>query len=296
MRQHRLALCKDHFTEWIIQQTERFIQKYHMFTKEDRILVAVSGGKDSLSLWDVLWRAGYAADGLYIQLGIDQGNYSEESSNYSIDFARERDLKLHVVNVRDTYGVSIIEMSKKSLRGKGRPCAVCGLVKRYIMNQVAHDGGYTVLTTGHNLDDEAAVLFGNTLHWSLDMLARQAPVLEAKGGLARKTKPFCRFYERETAAYAFINGIDYIYDECPFSYGSKSLRYKELLNRLEEKQPGTKLNFYIEFLKARKNGVFSDEGIIPEELASQTCSNCGQLTTAPDKCAFCRMLERIAEK
>ena len=58
---------------------------------------------------------------------------------------------------------------------------------------------YDVLVTGHNLDDEAAVLFSNTLGWDLDLLQRQSPVLPAKMGLTRKTKPFCRFYEKESA-------------------------------------------------------------------------------------------------
>ncbi|MHB1449397.1 MAG: tRNA(Ile)-lysidine synthetase, partial [Bellilinea sp.] len=59
MRQHRLALCKDHYLAWIIDQTQRFIEKYDMFNRREQVLVAVSGGKDSLALWDVLWRLGY---------------------------------------------------------------------------------------------------------------------------------------------------------------------------------------------------------------------------------------------
>jgi hypothetical protein len=51
-----------------------------MFTRDDRILMAVSGGKDSLGLWDILTRLGYKADGLYIGLGIDGGfGYSDQS-------------------------------------------------------------------------------------------------------------------------------------------------------------------------------------------------------------------------
>jgi tRNA-5-methyluridine54 2-sulfurtransferase len=76
MRQHKLALCKEHYLEWIPEQTERFIKKYKMFSREEKVIVAVSGGKDSLSLWDILVRLGYKADGLYIGLGIDGGHGS----------------------------------------------------------------------------------------------------------------------------------------------------------------------------------------------------------------------------
>ena len=79
MRQHKLALCKEHYLEWVPEQTARFIKKYEMFTHHEKILVAVSGGKDLLGLWDILVRLGYQADGLYLGLGIDEGiNYSHE--------------------------------------------------------------------------------------------------------------------------------------------------------------------------------------------------------------------------
>src|ERR671935_2927460 len=87
MRQHKLALCKEHYLEWVPEQTERFIKKYEMFTHDERILVAVSGGKDSLSLWDILVRLGYQADGLYLGLGI--GDYSDESGEYTRAFAAQ---------------------------------------------------------------------------------------------------------------------------------------------------------------------------------------------------------------
>ena len=88
MRQHRLALCREHFLEWIPEQTQRFIERYRMFTPEERILVAVSGGKDSLGLWDVLQRLGYQADGLYISLGIDGGSgYSATSHGMAAAYA-----------------------------------------------------------------------------------------------------------------------------------------------------------------------------------------------------------------
>jgi predicted PP-loop superfamily ATPase len=73
MRQHKLALCKEHYLEWVPEQTERFIKKYGMFSRDEKVLVAVSGGKDSLALWDILVKLGYQADGLYLGLGIDGG-------------------------------------------------------------------------------------------------------------------------------------------------------------------------------------------------------------------------------
>lgn len=298
MRQHKLALCKDHYLEWIPEQTERFIKKYDMFRREEKILVAVSGGKDSLSLWDILQRLGYQADGLYIGLGIEGTpyaahggiKYSSESHRLAEKFARERGLELHVVDMQQEYGQTIPMLAESSQRGQGKPCAVCGLVKRHVMNRSARDLGYDALATGHNLDDEVAVLFGNTLQWAGNFLLRQSPVLPSTSGLARKAKPLCRFYEREMAAYALLRGIEYIYEECPFAEGSTSIYYKELLNRLETDKPGSKLTFYLRFLEARETGLFAAAPASAPDL--HPCPNCGQPTSTDDLCSFCRMIAK----
>ena len=159
------------------------------------------------------------------------------------------------------------------------------------MNRIARDLGYDVLATGHNLDDEAAVLFGNTLNWASEFLLRQGPVLPEKNGLARKVKPLCRFYEREMTAYALLSGIEYIYEECPFAEGSKSIFYKETLNQLETTRPGAKLIFYLGFLEARKSGeLFIEKNV--EAGVLHDCPKCGQPTSTPDYCSFCRMIEK----
>jgi uncharacterized protein (TIGR00269 family) len=306
MRHHKLALCGEHYVEWFAAQTERTIEKYKMFSRRERILVAVSGGKDSLALWDVLLRLGYQADGLYIGLGINEPiPYSDVSlektrafvargewrvaSGENTQYAIRNTPTLHVVDIAQTYGKTIPEIAREKMRGQGRPCAACGLTKRYVMNRLALEKGYTVLATGHNLDDEIAVLFQNTLRWQMGYLARQAPVLPAsREGLVKKVKPLCRFYERETATYALVRGIDYIYDECPHAVGNLTNFYKTLFNQLEAESPGAKLSFYLEFLRARSEGAFESFNQT-EEL--HACQVCGQPTSAPGRCAFCRMWE-----
>ncbi len=292
MRHHKLSLCAAHYLTWFVQQTERAIHKYRMFTHDERILVAVSGGKDSLALWDVLLRLGYHADGLTIDLGIDDGvYYSAHSLEMTQAFAAQHpETRLHVVSIPARYGESVPAVARRKRRVQ-RPCAVCGLIKRHEMNRVALEEGYDVLATGHNLDDEAATLFGNVLHWQSTYLRRQAPVLPANdAGLARKVKPFCRSYERETAAYTLLRGIAYIYEECPFAVGATSLEHKATLTQLEHDAPGTKLHFYLSFLKAKREGLFSAEQ--QEGTALHPCQKCGQPTIAPDLCAFCRLWEK----
>lgn len=280
VRRHNAAYCGDCFERFFRDQVERAIGHDKMFSKADRILVAVSGGKDSLALWDVLLDLGYDADGLYIDLGI--GEYSGTSREMSERFAAARDRTLHISSLDQSYGVTVPLIAEQTRRA---PCSGCGLAKRYLFNREAAERGYDVVATGHNLDDEAATLLGNVLHWQTGYLARQAPVLEAEdAGLVRKVKPLYRLSEHETAAYAVIKGIEYVVEECPNAVGAKSILYKEALNLLERQSPGTKQTFLFGFLdKAR--GVFAEGD--PHEL--RPCIECEQPTTT-ERCAFCRLL------
>jgi tRNA-5-methyluridine54 2-sulfurtransferase len=175
IRRHNAAFCQGHFLDHISNQVAKTIKEFEMFGPEDRLLVAVSGGKDSLALWDLLLDLGYDATGFYLDLGI--GGYSSRSKDACIAFAASRDAKLIIRNLAEEHGYTVPELSKLTRRA---PCSGCGLNKRYEFNRAALEEGFDILVTGHNLDDEVATLFGNVLHWNTDMLARQAPVLEER--------------------------------------------------------------------------------------------------------------------
>jgi len=291
MPQHRLNLCETHFVAWMREIVARTIHRHRMFAPDARLLVAVSGGKDSLTLWEILNHLGYETEGLYIHLGIDSDGYSDQSQRKAEGFAAANGLRLTVVNVAEVYGCGIPEIT---WTGRGqRVCGACGLVKRHIMNQAAYEGRFDAIATGHNMDDEAAVLLQNLLHWQQGYLRRQDAVLPASHPrLARKVKPLCRTYERESAAYALVRGIDFVEAECPYAVDASTIRYKLLLNQLERESPGTKYQFYQGFLAAKAEGLFSEA---PEGDSADwsTCSECGQPTLGGDLCSFCRLWRRV---
>jgi uncharacterized protein (TIGR00269 family) len=290
LSQHRMALCKDHFNGWFLQHTATTIKKFRMISKGDRILAAVSGGKDSLGLWDVLTRLGYIVEGLSIHLGIDADcQYSTRSMDFTRKFALARGLILHELHIQQEYTETVPEMFLRAHPRENKPCATCGLVKRHELNRYAHENGFNVLATGHNLDDEAAVLFSNNLTWNTDQLGRQYPVMDERGKFARRVKPFVQFYERETTAYALLNGIEYIEKECPFSVGSRTNHYKAILNELENDQPGLKYQYFQTFIDRKKTGLLKiSESQLYEE---KFCKQCGQPTSSADQCAFCRLVK-----
>jgi uncharacterized protein (TIGR00269 family) len=292
IRRHNAAFCPDHFVAHIRSQVSRTIAEFSMFSPTDRLLVAVSGGKDSLALWDILLDLGYDVTGFYLGLGI--GSYSSRSEDAARAYSERRGCRLIVRSLSEEHGYSVPELARLTARA---PCSGCGLNKRYEFNRVALEEGFDVLVTGHNLDDEAATLFGNLLHWNTDMLGRQGPVLEERvlgeaderaTALVRKVKPLVRIAERETAAYAVLKGIDYIVEECPLVAGNTQHRYKEAMGLIEEESPGTKHQMYFGFLKRGAHRFAPDAA--PAEVVA--CSRCGSPTVASGDgdpvCSFCK--------
>ncbi len=282
-------------------QATKTIKEFEMAHQGDRLLVAVSGGKDSLALWDILLELGWDVDGLYVGLGI--GDYSDVSGDYVRSFfeafAEPRGAKLIEVDLRATHGYDVPTASVATGR---TPCSACGLSKRHLFDAAARDGAYDVLLTGHNLDDEAAVLYGNVMRWQVDYLARQRPMLAAGNGFPKKAKPLVRLSERETAAYCVLRGIDYQVDECPMAVGNRHLEYKNALGAAEEASPGMKQAFYFGYLREAVD-LFATRPA-PEGEAGEAntslipCDTCGSPTNGDPSgaatCAFCRLSQRSA--
>ncbi len=284
---HNANFCAEHFFELCRRQVAKAVHDHDMLRPGERILVAVSGGEDSLAVWDMLVDLGHDADGLYVGLGI--GDYSEVSARYARAFAAERGLTLHEVSLRADHGYDVPTAARATRRV---PCSACGISKRHVFDRAALDGGYDVVVTGHNLDDEAAVLFGNTLRWDIEYLARQLPVLPATDGFPRKVKPLVRLSERETAAWCVLRGIDYMVEECPMAVGNRHLGHKETLNAVEARSPGSKAAFYLGFLERMAPLLASVDASGRESL--QACTRCGSPTGVKGEapvCAFCRLVE-----
>lgn len=283
---HNAGFCRECFFVYLPRQVERSIRQFRMFEPEDRVLVCISGGKDSLVLWHLLLSLGYEADGLHIDQGID--DYSRTSRLKAEKFAASTGRQLHLIELEQE-GMGIPEVTHR-LRQK--PCSLCGAVKRHEFNVVASRLGYDVVATGHNLDDEASRLLGNLLQWNHDFIDRQYPVLEAtESGMVRKVKPLVRVTEYETTCYALFKGIDYMLFECPYSKGANSLVYKDVLNGLEERIPSTKSRFLFGFFEHRREAVSHREA--DAEEARKRCVRCGQ-PSFRDLCRYCMIREQMA--
>ena len=263
LRAHNTAFCRPCYLFFFRRQVERAIDAQRMLVAGERILVAVSGGKDSLALWDMLADLGHDTTGLYLGLGI--GEYSDRSREKVEQFAAARGLPLRVVKLEDEQ-LAVPGVAAATRRA---PCAACGTMKRHYFDAAAFAGGFDVLATGHNLDDEAARLLGNVLRWQKDHLARQRPVLPpSHPKFVRKVKPLYLTSEYETAVYAFMRGID----------------------RLEVASPGTKLAFVKEFLRSAQPAFAAVEQREPME-----CAGCG-MPAYGVLCSFCSLVREVENR
>jgi len=311
---HHAAFCPECFFVFFKRQVREGIRRHRLLSPRDRVLVCVSGGKDSLVLWDVLMDMGYETEGLYVDLGIE--GYSDRSREKVIAYAEARGKQPIIVELAKE-GIPIPEAARYT---RMQECSICGTVKRYFFNRIAKEGGFSVVATGHNLDDESARLLGNLVHWQREHLARQHPHLPASAeGLVKKVKPLWRVSELETAAYGFLKEIDYLIEECPMSERATSLVYKEALSHIEERMPGSRIVFYQGFLdKANPlrtqewkaadasplpaNTLIDDDADCtsdgPENGAEKipySCASCGAMTYA-ETCAYCRLKELIRKR
>ena len=286
MKEHRLALCEEHFKEWFEKRVKETVKEFGMFKKGEKILVAVSGGKDSQTLWYVLNRLGYNADGFFIDLGI--GDYSEESKEKVLELGKLLGKEPYIVRLEEEVGQPL-PVLKNYVRGTA--CSVCGRVKRYYFNKIAKELGYDVVATGHNLDDESSSLLANVINWNLKYLARKYPVLPAEKGFPKKVKPLVKLTEEQIKLYADLNNIPYTNRSCPLGDTASLHFYKDVMNTIENHALGTKYRFYFEYLKK----VFPIFSALKEELVEgelQRCQICGEPSPS-EICFVCRLKERV---
>jgi len=275
---HNIAMCRSHFIAFFLRRLERTIRRYALFTPEQHVLVAVSGGKDSLALLHALNRLDYRVSGFYLDLGI--APVAEQVKGVIEGFSREQGIVIHTQALRDLFGAALPEIVG-TLR---RPaCSICGRVKRYYMNRFAQE--YDALATGHNLDDEAAKLLSNLMNWQTGYLHKQNIVLQQRQTMQRKVKPLAFISEYETAAYAFFTGIQSVDTACPLARGNKLLQIKQAVNRIERQSPGSKIRFLKGFYQHKK--IFTED----MDVVLLPCSNCGFLTSA-GLCSLCRLKQQ----
>ena len=287
-------LCKKCFTESIEAKVRSTITRYHMLKFDDHLAVAVSGGKDSLSILHILAKLKKSRPKTHLTaVTVDEGikGYRDEALEIAASNCQKLEIPHHIVSFKELYGFTLDEMIFRA-REKGQTeltaCAYCGVLRRKAINAGARQVKATKVATGHTLDDEVQTVLMNIFHGDIARLAKEKPVTsEVHPLFVQKIKPFCEIPEKESALYAYVKKIQFQDTPCP--YASEALRndIRGMLNRMEEKHAGTKFTVSkaIERLRPALEETAQKEDF-------KTCAECGE-PSALDLCKACELLRHV---
>ena len=287
-------LCKKCFTESIEKKVRATIAKHRMFTFKDKIAVAVSGGKDSLSLLQILAKMEkLRPKASIIAITVDEGirGYRDEAMEIASAKCKELGIAQHVVSFKELYGYTLDEIVAENQR-KGNneltPCAYCGVLRRRALNVAARAVGANKIATGHTLDDEVQTILMNVFRGDVARLAKEKPVTDVvHPRFVQKVKPLCEVPERESALYAYVKKINFQATPCP--YASEAFRndVRVVFNRMEEKYAGTKFTVF-NFLERLRPALEAGES----KGNYEECRECGEPASG-GLCKVCELLKKM---
>ena len=288
------SLCSECFSSSIVEKVKKTISKYEMLHYGDRVVVAVSGGKDSTSLLYVLSKVmkGHGSD-LYA-LTIDEGihGYREEAVKNAERLAEELSIPLLVSSYKEFFGFSLDEaLKERDERGvKTTSCAVCGPLRRRSIDLAAEKLGVNVVATAHNLDDVLQTFYINMYAGDTERIRWLDPEFRANASefKLRRIKPMIEIYEQELAFFAYLNKLPFQSESCPYMNEGIRTEIRLHLNELEGKHPGIKYS-------TLKTVLEISQGLEVEEAKKkkiQRCEKCGSVSTGP-LCSVCQTLKLI---
>lgn len=280
-------LCKKHFTELFVRRVKKTIRHGRLLTKGDRVLVGLSGGKDSMTALKILNDIVSPIPHMELSaVSIDEG-IRGKSLKKAKDYCKKIGVGHEVVSFKEHYGFDIDEVLPRFEEAKA--CSVCGVLKRRILNDHARKAGATKVATGHNLDDEIQAALMNYVRGDLDRLARLGPEVGVKQhkSFVRRIKPLRECPEDEVRAYADLMRLPYTRKKCPYSSDSLRTTYRKIIDQLEKNHPGSKY----QMLRS------TDElaGLMKKKQKGRgpgACILCGE-PAAGKKCKTCTLLENF---
>lgn len=297
---HHANFCPDCFLHFVRTAVIRGLKEIKFQPRP--LMVAVSGGKDSLAVWDLLHYLGYETKGLHINLGID--DFSEASSRAVAGFASARGLDWTEYSLQEIFGYSIPQV-QRLLRGK--TCALCGKLKRAFFNRLTIKEGFDTLVTGHNLDDESSRLLGNLVGKRLEHVHKQSPYLPSPHPrIPAKLKPLYRLEIKELLAYCQLCAIIPVQETCSFARGATSRAFLQALDFLEGAMPGTKRSFLFAYLRDTRLKEQLGSGRKTQDQEEPTaeseskggygiCQKC-QEPAYGHRCGICTLRDRLQKK
>jgi uncharacterized protein (TIGR00269 family) len=282
-------LCKKHFTKYFENKVFKTIRQFDLIGKKENLGVAISGGKDSLTLLYILNKLSKQNPKIKITaIMIDEGikGYRNKTIKISKKFCKKNKIKLNIYSFKKEFGMPLDNMLSIL---DVKPCTLCGIFRRYLLNRKSKELKFTKLATGHNLDDEAQSILMNQFKNNIHLSARLGPKVGVKENkrMVQRIKPLYLCTEKEVTTYAFINKLLDNFTECPNVPESYRAQVRGMLNDFEAKFPGTKhaiVNSFLQILPDLKEKFKGGE--------ASYCKKCNE-PASKDKCNACKYVETL---
>jgi len=244
--------------------------------KKEKILVALSGGKDSVVVAYLLKKFGYNIEGLYVDLCV--GEYSKKCLEVIKELCLKLEIKLHVYDMKKKQGKTMKDIWKKHPRLNH--CSTCGVFKKWILNREARRLKTSKIATGHNLDDEAQTILINIFKGSpglnLNSGAITKNILNKK--FIPRIKPLYYVAEEDVLKYVKKNKLPFLDGKCPYAQESYRIEVRNFLETMPSKD---KLNIIKNFEKISEN--------IKKDVKINYCEICGE-ASRNKLCKKCSLL------
>lgn len=311
-------LCKKHFINYFEDKVFRTINRFQLLGRGEKICVAASGGKDSLAVLYLtkkyLKKNNLPANNLFA-LAVDEGieNYREKTLVDLKKFCQEHSIPLHIVSFKEELGKTLDNAYPIiNLDANKKPCNVCGVWRRYLLNKYARKLGAAKLVTGHNLDDEAQVIVMNIFKANTKLAARLGPVSGTGENelFTQRVKPLYFCAEKEVRLYALLKGFQIQFVECPYSQEGYRHQVQKMINEFENKYKGTKqgiVNSFLDLLpllqenkgRSRLSDAKETKPYLTKDKRTmeqiQSCKICKEASNQ-ETCNACRMKEIIKDE
>jgi len=208
------------------------IADYSMIESGDKVMVCLSGGKDSYTLLDLLLSLQRSAPVPFELVAVNLDQKQPGFPQHVLpDYLRALGVPFHVIE-QDTYSVV------KRLIPEGRTmCSLCSRMRRGALYRYAHEHGISKIALGHHRDDIVETLFLNLFHGG--RLKAMAPKFRSDDGRHIVIRPLAYIAERDIARYARGRGFPLIpCDLCGSQQHLQRAAIKRMLGQWEREHPG----------------------------------------------------------
>lgn len=279
--------------EAYLSKVFRTIRRFKLVEPNDRIFVALSGGKDSASALFVLKKyieensVDCELKGFHINFGSPISNRVQEVVEKQAEMAETKLIVFPLKNV----GISLADVRKKTKRPL---CSVCGVLKRYLMNKVPREMGATKVATGHHMDDFLVFFFKNILGQNFFWISKFKPKLESQHPkMLCKIRPLFMVGGEENRLFCESLNVPFIEEDvCPYTYLNcridlKREKWYRIIRHIEEEHKNFRHQMMTSIIKMSE--FFTTKNSLKE------CSICGE-PTSQEICGFCKLFKLNKDK